>query len=209
MDELRITIELVITQRLICRDIYKKGSAKGFDPMPFLGGTGMSILMLQYALILGDSAMIVVNVFGLLINLGYIIFYMLYAPEKGDVLALIGKAVAFVAIFIGYAQWEHKDNIEFRFGIIITVLLFLLIASPLFHLGEIMRTKSTASLPFPLIFMGTLVTFQWLLYGLIIDNGFIIFQNAVGFTLSAAQLSLFVIYPSKATDSIKEEDKKK
>lgn len=40
--------------------------------------------------------------------------------------------------------------------------------------GEIIRTKSTEILPFPLIFMGTLVAFQWLVYGLIIDNAFII-----------------------------------
>ncbi|KYQ55392.1 RAG1-activating protein 1 like protein [Trachymyrmex zeteki] len=62
---------------------------------------------------------------------------------------------------------------------------------------NVIKTKNTEILPFPLIFMGTLVSFQWLLYGLIIDNVFIIFQNAIGFMLSISQLSLFVIFPSK------------
>lgn len=29
--------------RLICKDIYKKGTTKGVDPMPFVGGTVMFV----------------------------------------------------------------------------------------------------------------------------------------------------------------------
>ncbi|XP_012269475.1 sugar transporter SWEET1 [Athalia rosae] len=193
----------------ICKDIYLKGTAKGFDPMPFIGGTGMGVLMLQYALILKDSTMINVNVFGIVLNVMYYLFYYTYTPNKTETLALTGKVVALVAVILGYAQVENPENIEYRFGIIVTALMFTLIAAPLFNLGEIIKTKSSASLPFPLIFMATIVTFLWLLYGLIIDNGFIIFQNAVGFTLSATQLSLFVIYPSKSPVELEPETEKK
>lgn len=193
----------------ICKDIYAKGTAQGFDPMPFIGGTGMGVLMLRYALILGDTAMINVNVFGILLNIGYFLFYYSYSSNKTDTLALAGKIVVLVSVILGYAEIEDPNNLEYRYGIIITILLFILIASPLFGLGEIMRTKSTAGLPFPLILMGTLVSSQWLLYGLIIDNGFIIFQNAVGFTLSLSQLSLFVIYPSKSVEESSKSEKKK
>ncbi|XP_033220862.1 sugar transporter SWEET1-like [Belonocnema kinseyi] len=125
---------------------------------------------------------------------------MLTTPKKcfqSDVLVSLAKAVAFIAVFIGYAQIEDESKVEFRFGLIVTALMFILIAAPLVHLGEIFETKSTEILPFPLIFMATIVTFQWLLYGLIVDNGFIIFQNAVGFVICAAELSLFAIFPSK------------
>ncbi|KZC12210.1 Sugar transporter SWEET1, partial [Dufourea novaeangliae] len=183
---------------LICKDIYKKGSSKGFDPMPFLGGIGMCILMLRYALILRDPAMINVNVFGLLTNIAYMAVYYYYSPHTTDTLALIGKVAAFVMVFLAYAQLESPEKVEYRFGLIVTILLFLLIGSPLIHLGEIIRTKNTDMLPFPLIFMGTLVSFQWLLYGLIINNVFVIFQNVVGFLLNVMQLSLFVIFPSKS-----------
>jgi len=191
------TIAQMLSGTLICRDIYKKGSARGIDPMPFLGGIGLCILMLRYAWILGDSNMININVFGLLINMIYMIIYYHYAPNTKDVLKLIYKTTIFVVIFLVYAQMEHPTTVEFRFGIVITVLFLLLIAAPLVHLRDVIKTKNVEILPFPLIFMGTLVSFQWLLYGIIIDNGFIIFQNAVGFTLSIIQLSLFVIFPSK------------
>ncbi|KAL6444433.1 hypothetical protein ACFW04_001940 [Cataglyphis niger] len=192
-----ITMAHMLTGTLICKDIYKKGTAKGTDPMPFVGGIGVCILMLRYALMLNDPTMINVNIFGLLTNIIYMIVYYYYAPNTREVLKLIYKVTIFVIILLVYAQIEHPKNVEFRFGIVVTVLLFLLIAAPLMHLEEVIRTKSTEILPFPLIFVGTLVSFSWLLYGLIINNVFIIFQNAVGFILCIIQLSLFVIFPSK------------
>ncbi|KAK9293942.1 hypothetical protein QLX08_011278 [Tetragonisca angustula] len=201
------TMGQMLAGTLVCKDIYRKGSSRGFDAMPFLGGIGMCILMLQYAWIVRDPAMINVNVFGLLTNTAYMAVYYYYSPHTKDTLALIGKATAFVTVFLAYAQVESPEKIEFRFGLIVTVLLLLLIASPLVHIGEIIKTKNTDILPFPLIFMGTIVSFLWLLYGLAIDNTFIIFQNVVGFVLSVLQLSLFVIYPSKSKDKVSSQGK--
>ncbi|KYQ55391.1 hypothetical protein ALC60_05760 [Trachymyrmex zeteki] len=92
------------------------------------------ILMLRYAWMLGDSNMINVNIFGLLTNMIYMIIYYYYAPNTEEVLKLIYKVTTFVAIFLVYAQMEHPANVEFRFGIVVTVLLLLLIAAPLAHL---------------------------------------------------------------------------
>ncbi|XP_034183067.1 sugar transporter SWEET1 [Osmia lignaria lignaria] len=188
----------MLSGTFMCKDIYKKGSSKGVDPMPFLGGIGMCILMLQYAWIVKDPGMININVFGVLINTLYMAIYYYYTSHTKDTLALIGKTAAFVMVFLVYAQMENPEKIEYRFGLIVTTLFLLLIASPLIHLGEVIRTQNTDVLPFPLIFMGTLASFQWLLYGLIINNVFIIFQNTIGFLLSVVQMSLFVIFPSKS-----------
>ncbi|OAD55537.1 Sugar transporter SWEET1 [Eufriesea mexicana] len=176
--------------------------------MPFLGGIGMCILMLQYAWIVRDPAMINVNVFGLLTNTVYMAIYYYYSPQTKDTLALIGKATIFVMVFLVYAQMESPEKIEYRYGLIVTILFFFLMASPLIHLKQIIQTKNVDILPFPLIFMGTIVTFLWLLYGIIINNTFIIFQNSVGFVLSATQMSLFVIYPSKSKDKVTSQEKK-
>ncbi|XP_003394496.1 sugar transporter SWEET1-like [Bombus affinis] len=202
------TMAQMLAGTLICKDIYQKGSSKGFDPMPFLGGIGMCILMLQYAWIVRDPAMINVNVFGLLTNTAYMAVYYYYSPHTKDTLALIGKIAVVVAAFLVYAQVEDPEKLEFRFGSIVTGLFFLLIASPLLHIREIIKTKNTDILPFPLIFMGTIVISLWLLYGIIINNVFIIFQNSVGFVLSVAQLSLFVIYPSKSKGKASSQGKK-
>ncbi|XP_066997602.1 sugar transporter SWEET1 [Anabrus simplex] len=200
------TILQFFSGAFICKDIIKQGSTKDVSVMPFLGGTAVGVLMLKYSLILDDPAMTRVNLFGLFLNALYLVCYYIYTHEKGAVLTQLMYSTAFVGVLLGYTAWESPDLIEFRFGMIITILLMLLIASPLFSLGEVIRTKSTATLPFPLILSGTLVTFQWLLYGIIIKNEFIQFQNVVGLVLSVIQLSLFAIYPSKPAQDTKKKN---
>ena len=46
----------------------------------------------------------------------------------------LGKATLFVALVLGYAQVENKDLIEFRYGVLTTTLMFILIGSPLINL---------------------------------------------------------------------------
>jgi uncharacterized protein with PQ loop repeat len=49
----------------------------------------------------------------------------------------------------------------------------VLVSENIYFQGDVIRTKSTETLPFPLILSGTIVTFLWLLYGVIIENPFI------------------------------------
>ncbi|KAG7189687.1 hypothetical protein KM043_017358 [Ampulex compressa] len=202
------TMGHMLSGTLVCRDIHRKGTSKGFDPMPFIGGVGMCTLMLRHAWMLGDPAMVNVNVFGLLMNMLYMTVFYYYSPETSNLLAMVGKVTAFVAAILAYAELEDPEKIVYRMGMIVTVLLLMLMSAPLAHLGQIIKTKNTDILPFPLTLMGTVVTAHWLLYGIIVDNVFIIFQNAVGVVLCMVQLSLFAIYPSKKQDA-KEKVKKK
>ncbi|XP_075237337.1 sugar transporter SWEET1 [Lycorma delicatula] len=203
------TIAQFFSPVFICKDIVQKGSTKDIDPMPFIGGMVMSVLMLQHGLILNDPAMIPVNIFGFVLNFIYFLVYYSYSNERDSLHGKVSKGVALVAVLLGYVRWEYEENVEFRFGIIVTMLMLALVGAPLLHLGEIIKTKSTAGLPFPLILSGTVVTFLWLLYGIIIKNIFIQVQNVVAFTLCATQLALFAIYPSKSKDDEKNAKKKK
>jgi solute carrier family 50 protein (sugar transporter) len=104
-------------------------------------------------------------------------------------------------------QYEDPDLVEQRFGLILTVLLYAVIASPMVELKEVIRNKSTEGLPFPIMFMGFLVGLAWLLYGIILNNSFVILQNLVAVLLSAFQLSFFLIYPSKKVVADKKKKK--
>ncbi|XP_069683930.1 sugar transporter SWEET1 [Periplaneta americana] len=197
------TIGQFFAGAFICKDIVKKGSTENIPGIPFIGGTGMGILMLLYSNMLNDPAMTRVNIVGLALNAAYLLCYYIYCQNKKELHTQIMYTIAFVGVLIAYVYWESPDVLEFRYGIIITALLMFLIGSPLLSLGDVIRTKSTETLPFPLILSGTVVTFLWLLYGIIIKNAFIQFQNVVGFALSAIQLSLFAIYPSKPQEKEK------
>lgn len=101
--------------------------------------------------------------------------------------------------FSSIFQYEDPELVEHRFGLIVTLLLYALIASPMAELGEIIRKKSTEGLPFPIIFMGFAVGLTWLVYGIILNSLFMVMQNLVCVVLSGFQLGLFIVYPSKST----------
>ncbi|XP_053625543.1 sugar transporter SWEET1 [Plodia interpunctella] len=196
-----VTVGQMFSGSFLCWDAYKQGNTRGIPISPFLGGIIMSVVNLKYGMILRDDTMIQVNLFGLALNIVYIMIFFNYSQEKFKVWGQIGFAGAVSAVLIGYAQYEDPKLVENRLGLIITAFMFYLIASPLFGLNDIIKNKSTEGMPFPIILSGSVVTFMWLLYGIIIKNQFVIVQNLVGLFLCSIQLSLFVIYPSKSKDA--------
>lgn len=83
--------------------------------------------------------MLRVNFFGLVLNIIYMTIYYYYTPgkNKNSVWVQIGLSGAFSAAVIAYAQYEHPDLIEFRFGMIMTVFLFALVSSPFLSLVSV------------------------------------------------------------------------
>ncbi|CAG9585840.1 unnamed protein product [Danaus chrysippus] len=192
-----VTTGQMFSGSFICYDIYKQGNTKGTSIMAFIGGFIMSILNIKFGFILRDDMMIKVNFFGLMLNIIYLMIFFHYSTEKGQAWFSMGVGGAVSAGLIAYSEMEDPALIENRFGTIITIFMFYLISSPLLGLKHIIKTKSTAGMPFPIIFSGTIVTFMWLLYGIILKNKFLVLQNTVALVLCSIQLSLFVIYPSK------------
>ncbi|CAG4906849.1 sugar transporter SWEET1-like [Colias croceus] len=192
-----VTIGQMFSGSFLCYDIYKQKNTKGIGIMPFAGGLIMSVLNLKYGFILRDDTMIQVNFFGLALNIIYLMIFFNYSTQKGQVWFQIGLSGVISAVLVAYAEYEDPNLVANRFGAIITAFMFYLISSPLLGLKTIIKNKSTAGMPFPIIFSGSIVTFMWLLYGIILNNSILVLQNSVAFALCAAQLSLFVIYPSK------------
>lgn len=194
-----ITVLQFFSGVFVVNDIRKKGSTEGFTVGPFLGGAVFSLLNIQFGQMLMDDAMIKVNFIGLALNVVYVCAFYLYTagPGKTKVWGQIGLAGAVAVGILSYTQYEDPELVQFRFGIILTVILLLLIGMPLLGLGEIIKSKSTEGLPFPIIFSGSLVSLSWLLYGTILRNNFLVVQNLIALALGSVQLALFAIYPSK------------
>jgi solute carrier family 50 (sugar transporter) len=76
------------------------------------------------------------------------------------------------------------------------------------ELKNVIRNKSTEGLPFPIIFVGFLVSSAWLTYGIVLNSIFMVLQNVVAVLLGGFQLSFFLIYPSKKATVDKKKKKK-
>lgn len=67
----------------------------------------------------------------------------------------------------------------------------------IFSQAHVIQKKSAESLPFPVIVSTFVVSLQWFVYGELLHDSFIIAPNLLGCILSAFQLSLFIVYPTK------------
>ncbi|RHY27968.1 hypothetical protein DYB32_006377 [Aphanomyces invadans] len=61
---------------------------------------------------------------------------------------------------------------------------------------KVLKTRSVAHLPRKLIFATWISSGAWCLTGIILDNAFIKYPNAINFILGSLQLALFLIFPS-------------
>lgn len=191
-----VTICQFFAGMLVCKAIYEKKSTKGVNSLPFIGGVCIGVLMLKLAYIMNDSAMFQVNVAAIILNIFYTAFYYQYSENKYEnILKPCALASGFCALGLGYANWEDPGSVEFRYGLLMTVLMLLLLALPLVDMKTIIDTKDASSIPFPITFMSTLVSLLWFLYGLAISNVFMVIQNIAGFVICALQLWLIFEYP--------------
>lgn len=92
------------------------------------------ILVLKYALILQDKAMFQVNVAAIILNVLYIICFHIYCNTKWqDLYKPTSIGTGLTAAIFGYLEMEDPELIEYRYGLLITILSFILMGSPLFE----------------------------------------------------------------------------
>lgn len=76
--------------------------------------------------------MIKVNIAAIFLNIVYSLFFYQFAEDKVvEVLKPLSFAFAIVAVILGYAGFENPDNLEYRFGFILTLLSLALLGAPL------------------------------------------------------------------------------
>lgn len=148
--------------------------------------------MLKYAIMLNDNAMFNVNLAAIILNILYLFFYSAYSKVKYDVVKTLGVGLAIMSLFLFYAKMESNENVEYRYGLIVTILMLLLLGSPLVEvvsidyvifdlvliLSDLQRNVITSQdascIPFPIVLSGSVVSFLWFIYGVIIMNNFMI-----------------------------------
>lgn len=172
-----------------------------------------------------------VNVLGLVVNTIYLLGFIYYTPEKlrGSIYTTLAKSAGFAVLVLAYASIENKDVIEFRFGMIITGILLLLVGLPLLEIPEIIKKQCTEGMPFPIILSGFAVSAAWMLYGFATRNPVFVvsiyinlsktlklnnvdslqMQNGILTVITGFQLSLFAMYPNTPSSADKLKKKKK
>ena len=153
---------------------------------------------LEYGLLIKDSPLAIVSLVGGILMSGYTICFYIYCVRRSAVRKQVLGAFAFFVILWLYLSLAStsEDHGTHYCGIVCCGMSILFYGSPLVNLVQVIRTKSTSTLPLPIIAGNFVNTGLWWLYGIILKDNFIKVPYCLGFLLGFIQLSLFVIYPS-------------
>lgn len=156
-------------------------------------------LWLNYGRLNNDHSVTLVNVIGSTLFLCYTVVYYVFTVNKTTLLKQFSMAWFVLLMSIAYIQYEddHEQAVQAT-GILCFVVTVIFFAAPMTVLFHVIRTKNSESLPFPLISSTFVVSLQWLIYGILMNDSFIQLPNFLGCILSGTQLLLFIIYPSKS-----------
>jgi solute carrier family 50 protein (sugar transporter) len=189
-----LTIGSFLTGTQICLKIWRKGSTADFTAFPFLAGILCTSLWLRYGLQVKDSTMIGVNTVGVSCFTSYLVFYYLFTLNKSTITKqILGLVLVLLSIVAFSSTTQNPVNTA---GLFASASGLMFCAAPLAALADVVKSKSTEKLPFPLILSSFLVGSLWFLYGFLMNDAFIQVPNAIGAIISASQLSLFAMYPS-------------
>ncbi|XP_043477247.1 sugar transporter SWEET1 [Leptopilina heterotoma] len=188
---------------LVCRRFIKNGTTGDTSGLAFISCFMSCSNWLCYGLLIHDSFIVLVNVFGATLQLFYVITFMLYSVKKSTILKQLIGSITFVTFVFTYSMLEPNRALAAqRIGFLSCSTTIFFFASPLTMLAYVIRIKSAESLPFPIIISSLICCCQWFAYGCIQKDLFIQLPNFLGIALSMFQVSLFFIYPGKKVDQV-------
>lgn len=196
------TILQFLSGTITCQKIVQNKSTGDISSFPFVSGCLSTSLWLRYGFLIQDTSLILVNTIGVSLFFSYVIVFFLYSIKKTHVLRTL--LVGLLILIIILMKLHRTDDIEAartNLGQICVVVTILFFAAPFVSLLHVMKVKNTESLPYHMIVATFIVSLQWMIYGILLDDKFIQVPNFLGCVLSGIQLSLFLIYPSKGPKS--------
>ncbi|KAI6176104.1 Sugar transporter SWEET [Aphelenchoides bicaudatus] len=161
--------------------------------MGFLGGS----YWLRYGFLRADLTMISVNVVGVTLMGFYLLFYTYYSESRVGTLT---KIAVVVAIISGMLVLVELYGVQIVDPLGFTCMIFNIVnfGAPLAGVGIVLKKKCCDSLPLPLCTANLLVSAQWCLYGMLVNDIYIIIPNAAGVFLALLQISMFLVFPRQA-----------
>ncbi|KFM58300.1 Sugar transporter SWEET1, partial [Stegodyphus mimosarum] len=192
------TIAVFLAGIEICRKIWKKKSTSDISALPFLCGLVSCSLWLRYGLLVNDSALIVVNTTGGILQILYIMWYARFTVSKGIFYKQLALSLSVIGFLYCLTTFSFEGELSQQIsGIAACSAGVIFMASPLATVAHVLRTKTVETLPFAMILSTFAMATLWLCYGILINDKFVQVPNFLGALLSLSQLCLFAVFPNK------------
>ncbi|KAJ8383799.1 hypothetical protein AAFF_G00214860 [Aldrovandia affinis] len=189
-------VQLASISSLLTTDLKKMRvtqSADNIQFLPFLTTCLNNLGWLYYGVLKKDGTLVLVNVIGATLQSLYIMAYCHYTKSRRRVSAqtltagaLLCGAWVYFSVFL--TQGERQLA---QLGLTCSVFTVSMYLSPLTDLVEIVRSRSVERLSFPLTVATFLTSTSWTLYGLQLQDYYIMVPNTPGIITSLIRFFLF------------------
>lgn len=168
-------------------------SADNIQFLPFLTTCLNNLGWLYYGVLKTDQTIILVNVIGALLQILYIFMYLQYTKQKRLVMfqTLAAGGVLTCGWFYFTTYLPEGETRLSQLGLTCSVVTVSMYLSPLIDLVEIVRSGDVRCLSFPLTVATFFTSTSWVLYGLQLDDYFIVVPNTPGILTSLIRFFLF------------------
>ena len=130
----------------------------------------------------------------------YFVAYALDEKIRGTmerIVAVLIILVSFIGMVVSCVMKNSSESARLVVaGILANLILVVYYSAPLSTMAEVVRTKDSKSMHFPLVFCNGLNGLCWTTYGIALNDWWIAAPNLFGSVLSIVQVVLIFLYPS-------------
>lgn len=168
-------------------------SADNIQFLPFLTTCLNNLGWLYYGILKKDGTLIIVNTIGAFLQILYILSYCYYTKERRRALQQALMMVLTLGLGWGYfSVIVSQGDVQLsQLGLVCSVFTISMYLSPLVDLLEIIRSRSVECLSFPLTVATFLTSTSWTLYGMQLQDFYIMVPNTPGIVTSLIRFFLF------------------
>lgn len=113
------------------------------------------------------------------------------------IVAVLIILVSFIGMVVSCVMKNSSESARLVVaGILANLILVVYYSAPLSTMAEVVRTKDSKSMHFPLVFCNGLNGLCWTTYGIALNDWWIAAPNLFGSVLSIVQVVLIFLYPS-------------
>ncbi|KAG9345395.1 hypothetical protein JZ751_009942 [Albula glossodonta] len=178
-------------------------SADNVQFLPFLTTCLNNLGWLYYGVLKKDGTLVLVNAIGAALQILYIMAYCHYTKTRRRISAqtMVAGAVLCVA-WVYFSMFLSQGESQLaQLGLTCSVFTVSMYLSPLTDLVEIVRSGSVERLSFPLTVATFLTSTSWTLYGLQLQDYYIMVPNTPGIITSLIRFFLFWRFASVHQDT--------
>ncbi|XP_062255810.1 sugar transporter SWEET1 [Platichthys flesus] len=168
-------------------------STENIQFLPFLTTCLNNLGWLYYGILKEDQTITLVNVIGACLQIVYIIMYLKYTNQKRLVMSeTLAAGMVLVGGWFYFSMFLPEGETQLnQLGLTCSVVTVSMYLSPLTDLVKIVRSGDVQCLSFPLTVTTFFTSSSWVLYGLQLNDNYIVVPNTPGIFTSLLRLYLF------------------